>query len=387
MNRTRLAALGLGTILVVGSLAIPMTAFAATNSISVKPVTTTITPAGSTGSTFTVEVVADSGSPLAGAAAGLSFDNSRLKLTAVTKDATMVNDGVSWAGFPATPAMSTFLANANSSGQIPDIGWVFSDGGGGLYGGAVLTTTASPAVDAGIFSATFQIIATGNSAITPFATAGVGGLIDGTGYYASNNPPTTYGQALTGVGFNAAQVVNPTPTPTPSQNPTPTPTPTPVPASAPPGSGTANVQGTVDSGFLGISVPTGLTIPLVRNATNNINVSVTVYSNIIWNLQVSDGGQYGNPPAKTANIGFMTSSSNVLSNPMHVLQGPYPDPKYAGNTLYYYDANLASPTTPNTIASGSNSTIVVTTLAQFVAPQDRADTYSMNILYSAVSGF
>ena len=57
MNRTRLAALGLGAILAVGSLAMPLVTFAAGNNILVLPATTTITPAGSTGSSFTVEVV------------------------------------------------------------------------------------------------------------------------------------------------------------------------------------------------------------------------------------------------------------------------------------------------------------------------------------------
>ena len=121
MNR-KLAALGMGAMLAIGSLILPMTAFAANNSISVSPSTTTISPAGSTGGTFTVSVTGNGLVDISGAAAALSFDKSRLQVTAIAKDTTEVANGVTYAGFPTPANTASFLANANAAGQIPTIG-------------------------------------------------------------------------------------------------------------------------------------------------------------------------------------------------------------------------------------------------------------------------
>lgn len=362
MNRTKLAAIGLGAILAIGSLAAPLTTLAAGNNIIVTPATTTISPAGSTGGTFTVAVVANSATDISGAASALNFDKTRLQLTALAKDSTEVANGVSYAGFPTASNTASFIASANAAGTIPTIAWTYTDGASFEAAGS----------NHGIFSATFQVIAAGNTSIDPVVVAGVGGLLDGTS--------ANYGSSLSGISLTSGAVVNPTPTPTPTPGaPTPTPTPTPAPASAPPGSGTTTVSGSVDSGFLGLSVPSAVTIPLVRNATNNVNVPVTIYSNIIWNLQVGD-------PKTGATHGFMTDGIKVLANPMHVWQGTVPDPQYPSNTLPAYDANLSNPL-PNTIGTGANSSVVTTTLAQFVASQDQPGSYGIQILYAAVSGF
>jgi hypothetical protein len=51
-----------------------------------------------------------------------------------------------------------------------------------------------------------------------------------------------------------------------------------------------------------------------------------------------------------------------------------------------YDADLSNPTTPQVIQSGAMSANVDTLLSQFVAPQDHAGSYGIQILYAALSG-
>src|SRR5262245_20698050 len=86
-----------------------------TNSIKVIPSPTTISPVG-TGSSFTVNVVANGSVPISGAGAGVSFDNTKLTLTAITKDPTETANGVAYAGFPSAANLAAFLSTANGSG-------------------------------------------------------------------------------------------------------------------------------------------------------------------------------------------------------------------------------------------------------------------------------
>src|SRR5262245_19798079 len=92
------------------------------NTIKVIPATTTISPVG-TGGSFSVNIVANGSVPISGAGSGLQFDNSKLSLTAVAKDPTETANGVSYLVFSTAAAMATFIANAISSGQIPNISW------------------------------------------------------------------------------------------------------------------------------------------------------------------------------------------------------------------------------------------------------------------------
>ena len=186
----RFLTLSAGAILAIGSLAMPMSAAAADNSISVGPATTTISPAGSTGGTFTVDITANGSMDISGAGAALDFDNTRLQLTALAKDATEVGNGVTYAGFPTPANTTTFIAGANSAGEIPTIAWTYTDG-----------SSAEPAsTDVGIFNATFEVIAAGDSSIDPVVIPGVGGLLDG----SSDN----YGNSLSPITLNSGSVVN-----------------------------------------------------------------------------------------------------------------------------------------------------------------------------------
>jgi len=185
-------ALALSAVLLVATVLVPATAFAAGNTISVSPATTTISPAGSTGSTFTVSVNANAAVAISGAGAALSFDNTKLQLTALAKDAAVNADGPdTWAGWPSGGAsgMTTFIANANAAGQIPTIAWAFS------------AFSEAAGADHGIFSATFQVIAAGDTALVPVIVPGVGGMLDGT-------PGPTFGDPLAVITVVNGRVAN-----------------------------------------------------------------------------------------------------------------------------------------------------------------------------------
>jgi hypothetical protein len=172
------------------------------------------------------------------------------------------------------------------------------------------------------------------------------------------------GDPVPGLVTTDGQVNIPCPTPTPTPAPQ---TPTPPPASPPPGAAVTQVTGTVDPGFLGLTCPTSLTIPLVRNATNTRDFVCTVFSNIIWNLSAND--------PKVVNKGHMTDGAKVLANPMHVAHQE--DNQYAGSLV-----------NPNVqVGAGANSTHVPLRLSQFVVPQDPPGSYGIEIHFAALSGF
>ena len=116
----------------------------------------TISPEA-TGGSFTVNIVVNASVSLSGAGAGLQFDHSKLQVTAIAKDATEVANQVSYLGYPLAANLTTFLANANSSGQIPNISWTYLDGVS-----AELANT-----DHGIYAVTFKVTALGDSTLTP----------------------------------------------------------------------------------------------------------------------------------------------------------------------------------------------------------------------------
>jgi len=199
-RRTAGLTIALAAILTVGEIVAPVVATAtATTTLFVSPATTTINPAGSTGSSFDVTVSFNAAVDTSGAGAALSFDKTKLQLTGIAKDATeaanITNSGNGgWGGFPSLANTATFLANANAAGEIPSISWFY------------ISTDSEPAgVDHGIFRATFKVTATGDSTLTPVIDT-YGGIIDGT--VANYGSPVTVDSTITG------SVVNPAP-PTP----------------------------------------------------------------------------------------------------------------------------------------------------------------------------
>jgi hypothetical protein len=171
----------------VASVFVPAVASAdtgSTNTIKVLGAPTINPPA--TGGSFTVNIVANGSVPISGAGSGLAFDNTKLTLTAIAKDAVETGNGVSYLGFPGAGApTSAFIAAANASGQIPNISWTYLDG----------SSSESANADHGVFSATFTVTATGDSVLTPNASPT---LLDG--------QAATYGVSLTVTPVNGTVV-------------------------------------------------------------------------------------------------------------------------------------------------------------------------------------
>jgi hypothetical protein len=553
----------------VASVIVPATAFAAGENIFVSPATTTIAPAGSTGSSITVTVSSNTSQVTTGAAAAISFDNTKLQLTAIAKAADPVTLGAGWAGYPTVANTAAFIAVANnggtvpgtsnviSAGTIPTIGWFTTDG-----------STLSASADHGIFSATFTVIAAGDSSLTPVIVPGVGGFLDASGtafdptsltagavvntapaawsisapatasvniggtatatvstavvsgapgaitFSASGLPSgvtadfvpasaaagssstltfTASGSATSGTfpvsvsgsdgstshsatinltvvvpnDFSIAApasktvqagtsgtvavtstVLNGTPgsiTYSASGLPAGA-TPTFTPASAAAGLGSSlsiattaatvpgtyavtisgndgtytrtasislvvttaaapnnanvNVTGTMDGGFLGLSCPTSITMPLTRGNTNQTNAPCVVSTNTVWQLSAND-------TATTDHVGFMVTGRPVdgttkfaLYNSMHVLSGGRPvgcavqGPTCGQATnpfdpfvVYDFNRDLSNATQSPLVGSGTNTANVGVVLSQYVAPNDHAGSYGIQVVFSAVSIF
>jgi hypothetical protein len=147
----------------------------------------------------------------------------------------------------------------------------------------------------------------------------------------------------------------------------------------PAGGQNVNVTGTLDAGFLGLTCPTDLAIPLLRGNTNQLNVPCQVYTNTVWNLNVND-----TKPTTDPNRGHMVTGAPdnfVMPDSMHVLADPFIS---GGEVNYRNDVNLAG---GGTILTGTNSASAPLVLSQFVRASTKPGTYGIQILFSAVSVF
>jgi hypothetical protein len=327
-------ALALGALIVAGGLIVPATALAAGNTIKV------VVPAlPGVGGSFTANIVINNDVALTSGQTTVYFDNTRLQLTAAAAGSVAGTFGIPDA---------TGIANANTTGKVVQLAFSLNPP----------ATVAGDAADKTWVALTFQVIACGPGSLS--IPANTGSITEDS--YLIDVP----GDPVANLVTSSGDVTVPCPTPTPLPTATPV---TPPPASAAPGSVTSNVTGTVDAGFLGISCPQSIAIPLVRNATNTKVVGCTVFYNIIWNLNVND--------LKSVNKGHMTDGGKFLLNPMFVQTYD------ASNVLL----NNVSLEVGGLLASGANSTNVNSTLSQFVAPQDQPGGYGIAITYAALSGF
>ena len=561
MNRSRLAALSAGAMFLVASVFAPAVATAdtgGTNTLKVLPATTTISPVG-TGGSFTVTIAGNGSVPISGVGAGLTFDNTKLTLTAIARDAALSTEAsscfcITFAGFPAAgAATTTFIANANSSGSIPVLGFSYNDG----------VSSKGANTDVTVWSATFTVAAVGDSTLTPFEGL-TGGILDGqaASYGAGLSPitpvngtvvnhlapvftisapasasvdrgsftdvtvnlgvssgtPGTINLSTSGLPAGVTTGFTPNPAAAPpststlrftasgaaatgtstvtitgvdSADPTDTrsttiqltvvapndfalsasPSTVTVTAGGAPGStsvsvtqltptvGTVNlsitsapiagvtaslvagsatvgtpdtlnisttaaaapgsytitvsgtntlaspsnthttnvtlivngaaapnqqdvsVSGTMDAGFIGLTCPTSLSIPLLRGNTNQLNVPCAVYTNTAWALNVND-------PATDASKGYMVTGRPVdnvtkfqMPDSMHVLADAFIS---GGDVFYRNDVNLVA---GGTILTGTNSANAPVVLSQFVRASTQPGTYSIQLLFSALSTF
>jgi hypothetical protein len=165
---------------------------------------------------------------------------------------------------------------------------------------------------------------------------------------------------------------------------------------------TVNVTGTLDAGFLGLTCPTGLSIPLLRGNTNQLNVPCQVYTNTVWNLSVAD-------TQTDAYQGHMVTgrpvggSNYAIPDSMHVLSRSFVS---GGDTFYANNLDLANgngtscsvlqqPCAPanqgslsgGVVLNGTNSASAPLVLSQYVAPNTQPGSYGMQVLFKAVSVF
>jgi hypothetical protein len=303
------------------------------------------------GSHITVSVVSNTTtSTISGASAAFTFDKSKLQVTSITAGADWTGAGASAVGWnPASTATQISYDNAN--------GVVGANSTGAAFGYSFLDGTSNLATGDHVLYTVDFLVGGVNCDVSSLTFAASSGLLSG--------DVGSYGNALS-ITTTGASVNNPCPTPTPAPTVTPVPTPTPTLA---PANGQINVTGSVDAGFLSLQCPSSEAIPLVRNNNNVKDFSCTIYSNIIWSLQVTDS------KAPTAPVGHMTSGGNSLSSSMHVQDGP------SGT----HNIDLATGGT--VVPSGSNSVVQALELQQFVAPADAPGAYSISLTFQAVSGF
>jgi len=336
VNRSRLAVLTAGAVLLVATVLVPATALAAgSGTLSVSPATVT-TSSG----TFSVDIASStSGVNASGAAASVTFDKTKLQIVSVAKASggeSWDAAGASWAGLPN----ASIIAAANAAGKLPAVG-------------AYLTSGAMPDdPPQALITVTFLVVACGDSTIGLPVGPSDGEMLDGTA-------GATYGDPIA-VTSTSGAIVNPCGQQTPDV-----------------GSSSANITGTVDAGFLALTCPPSTTIPLVRNATNTKDLTCQVSTNIVWNLNAND-------PKSGPTKGHMTDGAKVLANPMHVLSGPHAGANPGDPPTWDYDQNLAN---GGIVGAGANTTNIALTLSQFGAPQDPAGNYGIQILFQAVNGF
>src|SRR5262245_28027191 len=211
----------------VASVFAPATALAAgTGTLSLSPNNV----GTAAGSTFFVDINSQGTVALSGASASIDFDTTKLQIVSVAKPSA----GTGWnvAGTSYVLPSVAAIATANSTGHLPGIGAFFTDG-----------TSSLPAATAeALARVTFFATTAGNSNITlPTTGSDPGALIDGTtgASYGSPVATTSTGTAVSATAGSGSNT-----------------------------SVTTSVSGTVDAGFVSLTCPTSITVPLIRNVNN-----------------------------------------------------------------------------------------------------------------------
>lgn len=336
MRLTSLGALVAVVLAVIAAVAFAGSAAAFQSVLHIDPVNQNATVGGS--ASFKVKLNADVDT--LGAQTNVTFDATKLQITSVTRGASYTGASFLMGVAPQTQAQA--ITEANTTGTLKNVSLFFLPGLGSVVPG-----------DTDFVTVNVNVIDCGAVALG-LANAEV---LDGSGNLV---PATLQGGAI--------DIACPTPTPVPTDTPAPTavPTATPAPTPAPtlaPSQGQANVAGVVPPGFIQVTVPSHVQIPLEREALNTADVGVGIDSNTLWQLNVRD--------PKVPNRGFMTDLLKVLHNSMRVQFGATQVDLQAGGML----------------ASGAGDSLVNAQLRQLVVPQDAPGNYSIDVLFEAVAGF
>lgn len=155
------------------------------------------------------------------------------------------------------------------------------------------------------------------------------------------------------------------PTPSPSSSPSPTPTPSVSPSTVPTPSPTLPPDA-----YIEISVPEHITIPLIRDVANGVDVPVAVRSNVSWTLLVADleaGPTRGHMVPMTGNPAPLAAAMTAFVAP-----GP-PTP--------------LDDVAPIRLTTGSGNSSFVVAVGQLVGPSDAPGTYAIRLMFRAISAF
>jgi hypothetical protein len=311
----------------IASVILPATALAAgsgTLSLSQSTISTT------TGSTVSVDVNTQATTAMSGASAAVDFDNTKLQILSVAKGAAWDVAGITW----VVPSVSD-IATANSTGHMPAVAAYFTDGSSSL-------PAATPTK---LATVTFFATASGSVVISLPVSGNQGGIIDGAAAtYGSEVVTTSTGGTVTiaaGTGSGAST--------------------------------TATINGIVDSGYVSLTCPSSVAVPLVRNVTNLKDFTCTVGSNVTWTLSTKDNDANG-----AAYHGHMVDPSQVpiaqLASSLHVVSTTN-------------NVDLAASPSASTIYASQNNAAVPLTFSQAVAAQDKPGSYGMSVLFSITSTF
>jgi hypothetical protein len=150
-----------------------------------------------------------------------------------------------------------------------------------------------------------------------------------------------------------------------------------APAGPPPATGTTNVTGTTDAGFLGLMVPAETNLTLRRNWPNQTSVPVLVFTNTSFTLSIEDAMPAGK---LTTDRGHMTdtgfSPAHRLTDPMQAQVGANPK-----RTL-----DVVGPQSLLSDSSGITQTVNVSLLQQ-TESTDPPGSFAINLTFSVLPGF
>ena len=342
MNRSRLAALSAGAMLLIATVFVPATAFAAgTGSLSLTPASV----GTSTGSTFFVDINSQGSVAMSGASAGVDFDNTKLQVLSVAKP--VAGTGWNVAGVSYVLPTVAQIGAANASGHLTATAAFFADG----------SSTLPAATNEVLARVTFFAIATGSTNITlPTSGANKGDILDGTP--ASYGTPAVTTSTGTSVGITAG-----------TGGGTGT------------GTATTNVSGTVDSGFVSLTCPTSVVVPLLRGVNNAVDFECQVGSNTTWTLSAVDTN------ADPVTHGYMRDTvQNIhLHDSAFIHYNKHLDA--SNNVVYDTDVSLAGSPSAQALAISQNNQNALLTFTQQAEANDLAGSYGMQVLFSAVSSF
>jgi hypothetical protein len=317
-------ALCLSLLGTIGGLALVAPALAADNTLRIEGPVIGPVPGGP----ISVRIVGSASIQISGVAATVAFDNTHVHITSIAKGADWVGADASWAGYPSEANMAAFITDANRTGTIPRIA-ADLDGSRSLAPG-----------EHDFLSVTFEFSSQRHECRGFHIGRVDGGFRDGRA--------GSYGRSLTTTSVDGWVGG-------PCENPIP-------PSGSLRDTGVVNVSGSLLAGFLGLRVPTGLIMRVGPNMLYTASLPVTVLSDVAWDLRVDD--------PKNTDKGHMTDGRNVLSRSLSAASTTAVNLRIGG-----------------LVATGADTVTLGVTLAQFVDITDQPGSYSIGLVFQAISAF